>query len=534
MTERDRQKVCIVTGGNSGVGLMTAVGLAKMNARVFIACRSPNKGAKAVDFIRKTTGNLQIECLPLDLASLDSVRRFVELFQTRNLPLDILVNNAGIFNNRGITKEGFELIWGTNYLGHFLLTYLLLENLKKSASGRIIMVASDLAKQPKSIHWDLVEKKTPMNFLQLYAISKLCLLLLVRELSEKCQDSSLSISAIHPGFVQSNITIWHRLSKYIGIGVSPEQGAYSALFCATSAHLEGISGKFFDRKAREIELPKLAQSQILSQELWERSLEWTGLNNGKSKIINNYDSEDEIFGSYSLALQQNEVDNLRKNISENVLPKAPHHILINSFFKSFIQLKFGSIFLLLMQLWKKEFYMERHLDSNAVLKLCQNEKLLEKVREHLGKNIVLWRSEIWMSYPSQQLIPLWHQDSYPKLLKGYGKSINAYVALTEVNELNGFQYISKKYQKEDNCCVTMSDPFSGNHFFKIDNDLEKKALSVVLHPGEFILFSDRLVHRSLRNTSGRVRLSLTLRFTQSCVRILPGYSPIYKPEIEMS
>ncbi|MDF5718229.1 MAG: SDR family NAD(P)-dependent oxidoreductase, partial [Rhizonema sp. NSF051] len=91
-------QICLVTGGNSGVGLMTAVGLAKLGNHVFIACRAANKAAKAIDYIRQTTGNQNVEFLPLDLASLDSVRTCVRLFNDKNLPLHILVNNAGIFN----------------------------------------------------------------------------------------------------------------------------------------------------------------------------------------------------------------------------------------------------------------------------------------------------------------------------------------------------------------------------------------------------------------------------------------------------
>ncbi|MGK7874310.1 MAG: SDR family NAD(P)-dependent oxidoreductase [Xenococcaceae cyanobacterium] len=524
------RKVCIVTGGNSGVGLMTAVGLAKSGAHVFIACRSTNKAAKAVDYIRQTTGNSDVEFLPLDLSSLDSVRRFVKLFEERNLPLNILVNNAGIFNKSGTTQEGFELIWGTNYLGHFLLTNLLLEKLKNSAPSRIIIVSSDLALQPKSIKWDLVLKKTPLNFVELYAVSKLCLLLLTAELARRFKNTSLTVYAVHPGFVQSNITIWHRLGKYLGFGITPEDGAYSALVCATSADLEGVSGKFFDSKAREMPLSKLAQNRELSQELWSRSLIWTGCDSHKSTITTNYDAADVIFGPYSLALNSSEIDVITKNIFEQVLPKAPIKLLKQSQVSSLLKLQVGSLILHLIQFWKKEFYMERHLDSDAVCQLCLDEKLLEKLKEHLDENIVLWRSEIWVNYPSQQLIPLWHQDSYPKLLEGVGKSINAYIALTEVNEFNGFEYIPSKYLKDNNCSVKGSDPFSGNYFFEIPDDVEKKALPVVLRPGEFVLFTDQLVHRSVRNTSGQVRLALTLRVTQPGIRVLPGYTPIYKPD----
>ncbi len=148
----------MVTGGNSGVGLMTALGLAKAGYHVFIACRSASKAAKAVDYIRQKSGNENVEFLPLNLASLDSVRQCVKLFEAREIPLHLLVNNGGIFNQTGTTQEGFELIWGTNYLGHFLLTYLLLEKLKQSDS-RIIMVASDLALRPKAIKWNLISQK---------------------------------------------------------------------------------------------------------------------------------------------------------------------------------------------------------------------------------------------------------------------------------------------------------------------------------------------------------------------------------------
>ncbi|PPT08910.1 Retinol dehydrogenase 13 [Geitlerinema sp. FC II] len=529
---RDR-KVCIVTGGNSGVGLMTAVGLAKSGARVFIACRSPNKAAKAVDYIRQTTGNSNVEFLPLDLSSLDSVRQFVKLFKERNLPLHILVNNAGIFNKTGTTKEGFELIWGTNYLGHFLLTNLLLEKLKDSAPSRIVMVSSDLALQPKSIKWDLVQRKTPFNFVELYAVSKLCLLLLTTELARRFENTSLTVYAVHPGFVQSNITIWHRLGKYLGLGITPEAGAYSTLFCATSADLEGGSGKFFDSKAREIPLPKLAQDRELSQALWERSLIWTGLGKHKSTITSYYDAADGIFGSYSLALNSTEISVLTQNIFEKVLPSTPKKLLRINLVGSLFKLQFGSFILQLIQFCKKEFYMERHLDSDAVWKLCQDENLLAKLKEHLGEDIVLWRSEIWVNYPSQQLISLWHQDSYPKLIEGVDESINAYIALTEVNEFNGFEYIPSEYLNDNDCYVKASDPFSGNQFWQITDDVTKKALPVVLRPGEFVLFKDRVVHRSIRNTSGQVRLALTLRVTQPGVRVLPGYTSIYKQPVSL-
>ena len=526
-------QVCLVTGGNSGVGLMTAVGLAKLGNHVFIACRSPKKAAIAVDYIRQTTGNQNVTFLPLDLASLDSVRNCVKLFNENNLPLHILVNNAGIFNHKGITKEGFELIWGTNYLGHFLLTSLLLEKLQKSAPSRIIMIASDLALSPSGIDWDLLVKKTPLNFLKLYAVSKLCLLLLTKELSQRLNNSQVTVNAIHPGFVQSNITIWHRLSKYLGLGISPEAGAYSTLVCTTSPDYQNITGKFLDRHTQEIPLPKVAQNQELSQQLWERSLLWAGCNQQQNAKKINYDGTDGIWGPNSLILNSNELADITKHIFEEVIPKLPIKILLTELAKSFFRFDIGSFFMILFQGFTRYFYMERHLDSPVILQLCQNKNLLEKLTAHLGENLVLWRSELWVNYPAQQLIPFWHQDSYPKLLKGDGKTIHAYIALTEVNEYNGFEYIPNIYLKDRQ--IKGTDPFSGNHFFEIPDEVAKKAIPVVLRPGEFVLFTDRLVHRSVRNTSGKVRLSLTLRLTQPGVKVLPGYtSNCQKPVILQS
>ncbi|WYL99322.1 MAG: SDR family NAD(P)-dependent oxidoreductase [Gloeotrichia echinulata CP02] len=525
-------QVCLVTGGNSGVGLMTAVGLAKLGNHVFIACRSETKSAKAIKYIRETTGNQSVEFLPLDLAFLDSVRNCVKLFNDKNLPLHILVNNAGIFNHRGTTKEGFELIWGTNYLGHFLLTYLLLEKMQKSAPSRIIMLSSDLALYPNNIKWDFLVKKTSLNVIKHYAISKLCLLLLTQELSQKLNNSQVTVNAIHPGFVQSNITIWHRLSKYLGLGLSPEAGAYSTLVCATSPDYQNISGKFFDSQNQEIALPKIAQNQEILNQLWERSLLWTGCNQKQNlRQINNYDDDGThgIWKPKSLNLNSNEIADITRNILNEVLPKFPKRIIFTQLLLALIRFDWGAFFIILIQIFKKYFYMDRHLDSRVVLQICHDKNLLETLTEYLGENLVLWRSELWLSYPSDQLIPFWHQDSYPKLLKGDGKTIHAYIALTEVNEYNGFEYIPNSYLKD--CQIKVTDPFSGNHFFDIPDKITKQAIPVVLRPGEFVLFTDNLVHRSILNQSGKVRLSLTLRLTQSGVKVLPGYTSNYQKPV---
>ncbi|MDH6061944.1 SDR family NAD(P)-dependent oxidoreductase [Chrysosporum bergii ANA360D] len=526
----DLQKVCIVTGGNSGVGLMTALSLAQKGYHVFIGCRSMTKATQALKYICDNSGNNKVEFLPLNLASLKSVRQFVDLFTARQLPLHILVNNAGIFHHRGTTEEGFELIWGTNYLGHFLLTYLLLEKLQVSAPSRIVMVSSDLALSPQHIPWDLLVKTTPFNFLQLYSVSKLCLLLLTTELAKQLHHRHVTVNAVHPGFVQSNITIGHRVSKYLGLGITPEQGAKSSLFCATSRELQQVTGKFFNPECQEITLPKIVTDITIVKQLWERSLIWTGCQHHQGNVVKNYDNYDnftEITGPYALKLDSKEIADITKTIFADVLPKPPHRLLFLRLLGLVFKLKFGSFFLLLFQLKKQQFNMERHIDSPAVWKLCHDENLLAKLQEYLGEEIVLWRSELWANYPAQQLIPFWHEDSYPKLLVGEGKTINIYIALTEVNEFNGFEFIPN-HDITDELAVKVTDPFSGNNFFEITDELAAKAVKVVLKPGEFVMFTDSLIHRSVCNTSGQTRLSLTLRLTQPTKHINSGYNPNFQ------
>lgn len=523
-------KVCIVTGGNSGVGLMTALGLAKAGYHVFLACRSETKAAKAVSYIRQSSGNNQVEFLSLNLASLESVREFVRQFVARELPLHVLVNNAGIFNKSGTTQEGFELIWGTNYLGHFLLTYLLLDKLKQSEQSRVIMVASDLALQAQELRWKLFVKKTPLNFLELYTASKFCLLLLTAELTRQLKETDVTVNAVHPGFVHSNITVGHRLSKFLGLGISPEQGAYGSLFCAMAQEMEGVSGKFLDHQAQELSLPKLAQDEGLAKELWGKSLCWTGCNFHNRVSATNYSQYNHIVGSHRLGFTPQEMTEIANTIFQEILPKSPDRLSILNSLGFLLKGEFGSAFLLLLQLFKQEFHMERHLDSSVVWQLCQDENLLKELRKYLGEEVALWRSELWVNYPAQQLIPFWHRDYYPKLLTPTGKTVSVYIALTEVTEFNGFEFIDDEAMTQD-LVPKITDPFSGNSFLEVPEELEEKAIRVVLQPGEFLLFTDDLVHRSVCNTSGKVRLSLTLRVTQPSVKILRRYSPKFQKPV---
>lgn len=518
-------KTAIITGGSSGLGLGIVQELARLDYYILIASRSAKKAERARDYVHQKTVNARIEHLPLNLASLESIRQCVKLFNQKNLSLDLLINNAGIFDQRGMTQEGFELIWGTNYLGHFLLTYLLWDRLVKSS--RILMISSDLALKPREINWDLCQGKTPLNFLKSYELSKLCLLVLTQELSQKSAD--VTINAIHPGFVQSHISIGHRLSGLLGLGLTPEKAARIPLLCATSPDFASMTGKFFDHNGQEIPFPSLATDPQLRQELWERSLAWTGCVETSPQEEINYGGKDGIWGPYSLNLTPDEITKIREEITQQVLPKIPIKLFLSSFLKALFRFQFGSMMLMGIEIWKRQFYMERHLDSTIIWTLCQNQYLLKKVREFLGDNFNLWRSEIWVNYPSHQLIPFWHKDLYPHLLSGEGKTLNVYLGLSEVTPRNGFEFIPENIAKD--CPIKMTDPFSGNHFFDVTETIQQKAIPVRLKPGEFILFTDELLHRSVHNTSGKVRVSLTLRIAQPTVKVSPGYSPHYHPPV---
>ncbi len=153
-------RVALITGANTGIGLVTARELAARGAHVVIACRSVDKGQAAVDDIRRTTGSKTVELLALDLGDFDSIRRCAQTFLARDLPLHLLINNAGLAGAKGMTRSGFELAFGTNHVGPFLLTQLLLDRIKQSAPARIVTVASRAHTRVSGIHWDDVRQPT--------------------------------------------------------------------------------------------------------------------------------------------------------------------------------------------------------------------------------------------------------------------------------------------------------------------------------------------------------------------------------------
>jgi retinol dehydrogenase-12 len=264
----------LVTGANTGIGRVTAEVLAKRGATVLLACRSEEKTGPVLAGIQAVGG--KAEFVALDLADLTSVRRCADGLLARDLPLHGLINNAGLAGLRGQTKQGFELTFGTNHLGHFLLTTLLLPRVR-ATRGRIVNVASKAHYDAKPFEWGVLKERTRSRTgLAEYAISKLSNVLFTKELAAGKAGEGVHSYALHPGVVASDA--WRQIPQPIRwlmtrSMLTIEQGAQTTLHCATSPEVAGDNGLYYDR-CKPKEPSKLAQDPALAKELWARSEEW--------------------------------------------------------------------------------------------------------------------------------------------------------------------------------------------------------------------------------------------------------------------
>ena len=269
----------LVTGANTGIGRATAEELARRGGRVYVASRSAAKGEEAVSAIKAATGNDSVWFLPLDLADLESVRSCASAFLALGEPLHVLVNNAGVGGARGLTKQGFELTFGVNHLGHFALTQLLLERLTESAPARVVTVASDAHYSARGIDFEALRRRTRgLTALREYAVSKLCNVLFSAELARRTAGTGVATYALHPGVVASDI--WRRvpwplrpiLTRRM---LTVDEGAETSLYCSTSAEVAQDSGLFYDKCAPRA--PSKVATPELAADLWKRSEDWTAL-----------------------------------------------------------------------------------------------------------------------------------------------------------------------------------------------------------------------------------------------------------------
>lgn len=275
MSERDLAgKVMLVTGPNTGIGKVTAEVLARRGARVLLAGRSAEKTRPVLEGIRAAGG--EADFVALDLADLASVRAAAQAVLARAEPLNVLLNNAGLAGS-GATAQGFEVDFGTNHLGHFLLTALLLPRLRASAPARIVNVASVAHFDCRGIDWDAVRRPTrTLTGLREYQVSKLCNVLFTRSLAAGKAGAGVTSYALHPGVVASDA--WRRIPWPVRPlltrnMLSVEDGALTSLHCATSPGAAAEDGLYYDR-CKPKAPSALAQDPALAEELWTRSEGW--------------------------------------------------------------------------------------------------------------------------------------------------------------------------------------------------------------------------------------------------------------------
>lgn len=276
-----QDKVIIITGANSGIGKETARALAATGASVVMACRNEARARQALDDIVATTAARAIEVLPLDLASFESVREFAKAFQAKYERADVLINNAGLFPfTKQMTEDGFEMQIGVNHLAHFLLTQLLLPQLKAASHARVINVAS-MMHHLGEIDFESFRGEKPYRPVRAYAQSKLANVLFAREFARRYAAAGIGAYSLHPGGVGTNIfgrgLVPRTLYRLLGGFLSPARGAKTSVYLAASAGVDTYSGAYFNEFQKVKPGSKLSNDTELAERLWQVSEQLTAV-----------------------------------------------------------------------------------------------------------------------------------------------------------------------------------------------------------------------------------------------------------------
>ena len=271
-------KTCLITGASDGIGYVAAWELARMGgARVALVGRNAEKTDAAVNRIVAETGNRQVERLLADLSSQAEVRRLAAEALERLPRLDVLLNNAGaVFLSSKRSADGLEMTFALNHMGYFLLTGLLLERLRESTPARIINVSSSAHWSPGRFRLEDLPKPGSNRGYRAYGRSKLCNILFTYELARRLEGTDITVNALHPGLVQTNIArnnglLGRVVNFFIGArGVDADKGAETLVYLASSPEVEGITGRFFI-DCRAVPSSALSYDAELAAGLWEMS-----------------------------------------------------------------------------------------------------------------------------------------------------------------------------------------------------------------------------------------------------------------------
>ena len=285
----NKRKICLITGATAGIGKATALELAKKGFVVVLAARNAAKAETVKKEIAAQTGNPETDYLIGDLGSLRQVHQLAKAFGDKYSHLDVLINNAGIFSpQRTMTKDGFEETYQVNYLSHFILTHLLLDKLKQSDQGRVINLTSNVYGMGR-FHQDAAKAEAGFSTMGAYATSKLLVLMFTIELANRLAGTRITANAVYPGVVKTHMltsaTGIFKLISYLArpFAVSPQQGAATSVYLASSTDLGNVTGKYFANSKSTVVKTKF-NTEENRQLLWNTSMVSLRETNGKIQL----------------------------------------------------------------------------------------------------------------------------------------------------------------------------------------------------------------------------------------------------------
>ena len=270
-----KDKVCLITGGSSGIGLATALGLARLGATVVLVGRNRDRGAAAVARIREEAGSTSACFLAADLSVQAEVRRLAREFQAGYPRLDVLINNAGgFFHKRQESADGIEMTWALDVLSPFLLTNLLLHDLKASAPARVLFISSVMQRVGR-LRFDDLEGKRRYNRVHAYSQSKLAVVLLAYEFARRLDGAGVTMNALDPGFVATDVISgngdlrWRVFQAVANlVAVSPQEGAQTGVYLASSPGVTGTTGQYF-KGGKPVPSSPASYDLEAAQRLWQ-------------------------------------------------------------------------------------------------------------------------------------------------------------------------------------------------------------------------------------------------------------------------
>jgi NAD(P)-dependent dehydrogenase (short-subunit alcohol dehydrogenase family) len=268
-------KVCLITGANGSLGKATAVALAQLGATVILACRNKVRADKVKADVISATKNSAVELILVDLSSQESIRQMATTFIEKYNRLDVLINNAAIYKSQHeMTSEGLELMFATNHIGPFLLTNLLLDKLKASAPARVLVIT---APSTTPLDFDNLQGEQRFSSLQAFGVTKMCNLLYSYELARRLEGTGVTVNAVHPGLMKSNLMREAPLAmRWLTqlASSAPTKAASSLVYFASAPEMAGVTGKFF-KDGKAIESNQYSHDQVIQHRLWDVSVALT-------------------------------------------------------------------------------------------------------------------------------------------------------------------------------------------------------------------------------------------------------------------